>query len=476
MENTEDNPKQLYRNVFFLVQEKVAVRKRFARFKSVTESPRAPSVLILGVDSLGRINLQRSMPKVFKFLKDNHFYDMKGFNKIGLNTFPNLMASLAGIDIEIVSCMDINDRGDNCSLIWKDFKRHGYATAYSEDYTTAGTFHYGGMKGFQRKPVDHYGRTGFLLTEKWLMGSAKDIWSSCRGMRYLAEYILTHALDFAKFYKGQPYFGLFWTNTLSHNEANQLKTLEPILINTLKQIKGSGVLQDSIVILMGDHGFRFHDGNRDAFYNSRLPPLFISLPQWYKDKFQGDGLGLKINQRRLITHYDLHLTLEDILKRSGRAREEISGHTSCRNCQSLFRPVLTNRTCSDVGIPLQFCACQTDNLSNFKFDSIRAARWLVGYINEWIKRRFIKLKRDPSICEVLHLKEIKRVRKIKENSAMVNFITSPGNQSFEAVVKIVGPKITLDGQIERISLYGGSGDCVQDVKLKNYCECIKTNK
>lgn len=35
-----------------------------------------------------------------QFIKDDQFYDMKGYNKIDDNAYPNLMAVLAGINVE----------------------------------------------------------------------------------------------------------------------------------------------------------------------------------------------------------------------------------------------------------------------------------------------------------------------------------------------------------------------------------------
>lgn len=473
MQNPLPTPKNLYKNVFFLVQEKQEIKKRYREFHAMKQlKKRAPSVLILGVDSLGRVNLERLMPKVFRFLKDNQFYDMKGFNKIGLNTYPNLMGSFAGVDVERADCLDSEKRADNCTLSWKDYKNYGYATAYSEDYTDVGTFHYL-KKGFRHKPVDHYGRTGLQLIEKHLMDKAQRDAYKCGGMRYLAEYMFSHGVEFAKFYKGQPYFGIFWTNTLSHDVAQQLRTLEGILLKSLEEAKSSGVLDDSIVIFMGDHGFRFDLNIYGGVQDDRLPPLFISLPQWYKDAFPDDAKGLEVNQGRLVTHYDLHITLEDILKRGGRAGEEISGHTSCPSCQSLFRPVGTNRTCAQVGVPLQFCMCEKRNLPDFKIDQKKAAEFLVDHVNKVRDGKLKELKKANSLCHTLRLDQSWSLGRVDTNAIMMRFSTVPGNASYEAVVKSKEDSFEIVGNVIRINMYKGHSDCVEDLVLKNLCECVK---
>lgn len=43
---------------------------------------RKPSVIMFGIDSLSRINLRRTMPKVYKYLTRKGWYEMQGYNKV----------------------------------------------------------------------------------------------------------------------------------------------------------------------------------------------------------------------------------------------------------------------------------------------------------------------------------------------------------------------------------------------------------
>lgn len=49
---------------------------------SLEPAKRKPSVLIFGIDSLSRINLRRTMPKVYSFLTGSGWYEMQGYNKV----------------------------------------------------------------------------------------------------------------------------------------------------------------------------------------------------------------------------------------------------------------------------------------------------------------------------------------------------------------------------------------------------------
>lgn len=50
---------------------------------SLEPAKRKPSVLMFGIDSLSRINLRRTMPKVFRFLTQSGWYELMGYNKVG---------------------------------------------------------------------------------------------------------------------------------------------------------------------------------------------------------------------------------------------------------------------------------------------------------------------------------------------------------------------------------------------------------
>lgn len=78
----------------------------------------------------------RQMPKTYKYLtKKLGALEMKGFNKVGDNTFPNLVAHLGGYyreELDKDPCLTKSRHYDDCHWVWKDFKRNGFVTAYME--------------------------------------------------------------------------------------------------------------------------------------------------------------------------------------------------------------------------------------------------------------------------------------------------------------------------------------------------------
>lgn len=103
------------------------------------------SVLMFGMDSVSRLNFHRSMPLTSQYLQEKRWIELRGYNKIGDNTFPNLMAILTGQNESVAQsrCKPQTPYGlDNCPFIWYNFKDAGYVTSFGEDYTSLSTFNY----------------------------------------------------------------------------------------------------------------------------------------------------------------------------------------------------------------------------------------------------------------------------------------------------------------------------------------------
>lgn len=78
---------KIYENVYLLLD--LDEVKNRTQIPSKNNKPL--SVLFLGIDSMSKMNLMRTMPKTYNYLITNDWIGLKGYNKIGENTFPNLM-------------------------------------------------------------------------------------------------------------------------------------------------------------------------------------------------------------------------------------------------------------------------------------------------------------------------------------------------------------------------------------------------
>lgn len=209
--------KEIYKNGHAIVMSKKTVNEKIS--KNVKDS--TTNVLLIGIDSISRLNLIRTMPNTFRYLRDNKWYDMRVFNKIGYNTFPNLMAILTGLNDSVIeSKCNWKKVGEleKCQFLWNDYSYANYTTAYAEDTMKLSTFNYY-HTGFVNQPADYYFRPFGLAMENTLKMSYEKEWlSKCIGFQHYADYVYQYAIDFAMKYKNDAFFGLFWTNSFSHDD------------------------------------------------------------------------------------------------------------------------------------------------------------------------------------------------------------------------------------------------------------------
>jgi hypothetical protein len=145
---------------------------------------------------------------------------------------------------------------DTCPFVWKDFHDSGYVTGYAEDEAKIGTFNYHKL-GFLNQPTTHYFRPFSIAAEKYLKTKCKSSLKFCLGFQNYADFIYKYALDFATAYKDDPFFGLFWSNTFSHNDISDPSSMDGRIKYYLEELDSRGILNTSAVVFFSDHGMRF---------------------------------------------------------------------------------------------------------------------------------------------------------------------------------------------------------------------------
>ncbi|CAD7006578.1 unnamed protein product [Ceratitis capitata] len=363
----DSNRRNVYKNGHPLINEKPRVRERLNAWKKKdTDRGRTkpPSILMIGIDSISRVNLIRAMPKTAQHLYDNEWFELSGYNKIDDNTFPNFMAVLAGYnkDNTVEKCPPkVLGALDNCSLIWNGFRDHGYVTGYGEDAAEINTFNYYKV-GFTQPPVDYYLRPFQLAAEHHLHKTYKSGLTFCLGYQQSAQFVLDYAIEFATRFKDEPLFGLFWTNSFSHNNLSDSSSMDVVVLNYLERLAKLGLLDRMIVIFFSDHGLRFGPARTttSGHMEERLPFIFIWLPQYLKQRHPSFVNALSVNKNRLTTPYDLHMTLKHFLSMSERVENKskvLAPAEGCKKCQTLLEPVPLNRSCYEAAIDEHWCTC-----------------------------------------------------------------------------------------------------------------------
>ncbi|XP_078045992.1 uncharacterized protein LOC144474710 [Augochlora pura] len=475
--------KMIYRNVHAVIGlEKVHDRFQRNETAVTTVEPlsRKLSILMMGIDSVSRLNFLRSAPNTEKFLRETGFVRMDGYNKMADNTFPNLMAILTGQNItdSYAKCKPTVPYGlDRCPFLWQNFRQAGYATAYGEDETALNTFNY--LKvGFMDPPTDYYLRPYMLACERLLKSRKRFGLKYCTGPEVSFDRILNYAVEFARTFLGLPYFGFFWTNSVSHDSSNGISSMDDRLLEKFKQLERDGVLNETMVVFLSDHGMRW-GAIRNTYvgwYEERLPLLYIWLPEWVRLERPDLYPSLRGNQHRLLSPFDLYQTLREVLSWSG---GEASPPSGCADCRSMLGPVPYERGCSDVGISSHWCACTAFDRANSRDPIIeQGASVFVDHANDRIS--VYKDKKGKQLCAKLRLKKVIRVNKAIETTdtnVHVYFYLlqlSPGDGKFEVTVRYHenGTYVVTDQEVSRLDSYASSAKCL-DRGYKLYCHCLR---
>ncbi|XP_043270800.1 uncharacterized protein [Venturia canescens] len=478
----------IYKNIHAIinpakVQQRLTQVDREEDEASSKEKNRKLSILMLGIDSVSRLNFKRALPKTEKYLREKDWFHLQGYNKMGENTFPNLMAILTGMNNAdaYAKCKPTVPYGlDNCPMLWYEFRNSGYVTAYGEEVVTLSTFNYHKV-GFVEPPTDYYLRPYTVAAEKLLKAKKRFGSKYCTGPEVSVERIFNYAFEFARTFMGFPYFGFFWTNSVSHEDLNGVSSMDDRLRYMFEKMENEAITNDTMIIFLSDHGMRW-GGIRQTFvgwYEERLPFIYVKIPHWFRQREPNAYEAMRLNENRLTSPYDIYETLRDILIRAGGS---VNASTGCPTCQTLFNPVPQQRGCSDAGILPHWCTCMAFKTAstNDKI-ALEGTRKFLQHIENIIKH--YRDKNGKRICSKLKLKKIHRVDKVIDlrgylsNATLEGYFylieVSPGGGLYETTIHYHGAdNFTInEDEISRINSYASSSTCL-DHGSKRYCHCI----
>ena len=458
------------------------------------------NILMIGFDSMSRLAWQRSLPETFAYLTESlGAVVLNGYNAVGDGTIQNLLPLLTGWkESELPEAR----RGlagaaplDGYPWIWDDFKTLGYATQWSEDVPEYGAFIYKFL-GFDKQPVDHYMRNFYLYRQN----KTRPDKPHCFGSVPAHLNMFNWARDMFESYKVRLKFSFIFYKILSHNYINHVTVADEDLTDTLKYMNNRGYFDNTLLMLMSDHGARFSTirqilqgrfEERNPFFSVRLPPKFIiKYPEIYKN--------LQTNAKRLTTPFDVHATFKDVISYKGVAKVASNASRGI----SLFQKIPADRMCQEASLTQHWCLClEWTNEDVQDPYVIASAKAFVEYVNE-----LTKAKRQ--LCEELSLHTINRAEKslplnglskkalgIKTRSTgdesgalledemtvteifyQIQVTTKPSMALYESTVKhsIYEDTYTVNAnEISRVNIYGDQPHCVESVlpMLRPYCFC-----
>ncbi|GAB1603566.1 uncharacterized protein LOC115216652 [Argonauta hians] len=486
--------KTKYENIHSAIAKRKLIYKRLKKAKPPPDMLKL-NVLMLGIDSVSHMTWLRQLPKSYEYFTQLGGMVLDGYNIVGDGTPQALLPILTGkTEWELPEARRGKPNArtvDGHPWIWKHFKDAGYVTQYGEDAPHIGTFTYR-MLGFKDQPTDHYFRTYFLEASKHFSKNKK----LCLGSEPRHKIFIDWMKHFVQMYDSVPMFSFLFYSECSHEDNNMIQYLDKDLLSFLTYMKLSKALNNTILILMADHGARFSRVRQSVQgkLEERMPYFSFLFPKWFSKKYPDAYNNFKINTKRLTTPFDIHETFIHLLN----FKDFKQATTSTRGI-SLFNEIPKTRSCQDADIESHWCACLNWKPVSTKNNTIiKAAQKAVSFLNSFTSKHRSK-------CQEFHLQNITDARILKANKQMLKFKQSsdhdgryadlsantiekeyliqltfyvkPGNGLFEITIthQVSSDKyIVKEKEISRINKYGSAPDCIAKKypHLRQFCYCV----
>ncbi|GIY23123.1 uncharacterized protein CDAR_469631 [Caerostris darwini] len=416
------------------------------------------SVIVLAIDSVSKLNFLRHFKKTQTFLREKLApFEMKGYMKVGENTFPNLMTLFTGHFVEDVWNETVRNSMyfDGAPLIWKKYGEKGYRTFFTEDMPLFGTFNYD-KRGFRDPPTDYYYRPlALAIHQSKLYKNSK---TGCLNSQTETDIMFNYLTDFIRVMGPRPYFSYAMSSSITHDELNRAGYADEPTARLLQNLWDMGALNDSVLFFFSDHGIRFGKIRKTYLgkFEERLPFMYVHFPAWFLRRHPNYSKNLQHNQDRLISLFDVHATLLHLLAYH---RELSKNETKSLRPygSSLLSEISPYRTCDKAGVTAPWCVCQVIQQESVNpLTILKSSSAIMDLINEKL-RSLDALHKPLELDKIIEAKSaqlsgtVKRFLKIKnvvinrkivygeKTEDYVYYIiilsTKPGNGCYEGVVR-----------------------------------------
>lgn len=491
-----ENKTETFVDYLPLTPLKVDVEKRCTTAWNANHLKKKLNVIFVGIDSISRLNYLRHFPKTRQFLSEHLFpIDLKGYTKVGDNTFPNLVPLLTGHFYQHYWKESENKTMffDDLDFLWSEFAKHGYRTLLAEDAPDIATFNYL-RNGFKNPPTDYYFRPFALAVENSEVRSKST--DHCLGNKMEMEVVYDYLRSFVHTMNTtRRFFAFVFLARLTHDVFNYAGYADEPTYQLLRHLDESKVLKNSLVVLFSDHGIRFGDIRKTYIgqFEERMPFVNLIFPRWFLKKYKTLSRNLQLNQNRLTSPFDIHSTIIDLLHLDSDTSDEA---VLTSPGISLFREVSAHRTCSHASISPHWCTCHVQKTVPVTDSAVvAAAETVIQTINSWtrnISRKCAPLKVrkiiDARMSQVhgksfvfQHSKSTNASESHKlntgRNNSQVDYLivlsAAPSGGLFEATVRCDErtSKCTVIDDISRINRYGEQSACVDNSVLRKFCFC-----
>ncbi|XP_049873429.1 uncharacterized protein LOC126371977 [Pectinophora gossypiella] len=443
-------------------------------------------VLIIAFDSTSKNGFIRKMPVSYKYItKELQATVLNKYNIVGDATVAALFPILTGkTDSELPESRKDVDGSvylDHEDFIFYRMKKNGYRTAYFEDMPWVGTFQLY-HNGFLHQPADHYLRDIYKYEEGFKNSKWWPNWK-CFGEQPRFQFMINLTEQFYKL-EGK-HFSLTFIADVTHGDFNHIDNADRPLAEFLKSMYDKGTFQNTLLIVMGDHGPRFANirDTYQGFIEERLPFMAIRLPDNLRRIRLDAQTALENNAEVLTTPHDIHATILDVVNLTPYWNfYKVKGADVLR-ALTLLQPLPSNRSCSVAGIEDHWCTClHWEEVKPEEPLYMPVAQALVDYINKLTEseRQHCALRTLRSVQWVVKHKAHVEILRNLGSVYQVKITVGPGKGVYEAAMTYMSQKgefFISSAQISRVNAYKDEPKCITEThpQLNKYCYCMSSN-
>ena len=421
----------------------------------------------------------RSLPNTISYLDRKGGLLFKGFNKVGHNSYPNVMAMVSGETGGPYPPPAPDGGGlylldkERQAIIQTVYTRHGYTTLHMEDLEYYGDFVRDKEIGLSQRPTDLYYRGPYIAMWKLnLLNSPLGGGSfACVQDEFLHVQEFQVIGDFLDTYSDVPNMMFVHLSQYSHNDVNMAKLYDNDLRIMIQSLYEKGALKRTYLMILGDHGFQrgeqpfmmTEQGNAE----NNLPGFYLLPPQKLIKEESKMHANLLKNAEKLTSFWDLNQMLRQILSMS----LDVNTTSLFPNFEGHGMSLLSDvgdRTCQEAEIPESYCQCQNGVKSLTGKQASDLATAIILDINNFLA--------SFTFCHILDLAKIEgNSVKFLANivSVRVQFDVKGGGK-FEARFSYSFDEEELkEGKAVRLDLYEPTSKCVPRslTHIKPFCIC-----
>lgn len=125
-------------------------------------------------------------------------------------------------------------------------------------------------------------------------------------------------MQFYSVYETKPKFLFGFHGELSHDDYNLVGAADDDIRQFLKDLNEANALNNTLLIMMADHGHRFAAirNTLQGKLEERLPFFSFRFPPWFKKARKDIYDNFVSNLDSLTTPFDIHATLVDVLEKT----------------------------------------------------------------------------------------------------------------------------------------------------------------